>query len=344
MNSILTHHNVGSQFLDLLLSFAGGKKESEAGPGSMILKHHPDGSYEMQYRYSYVEEVAGSSNPWAIRQTGIYHRYVPNGLGNLWIFLHPRQNSTLQKRLEDAALVWEQTKSSRKHWEDVHVLVLSSYFGDWRWYLRSLSAEIERIDLHNLQDKVLPLSLRLRSTLSTILSLKTYYEAIFNNGCSEKQKAVEIVDELHAYDVFLNGHLSSVALLEKRVQEILNLLRVALNLKNQATTVTINRGIWNLTKDTVDDSATVRLVTIVTLIYLPASFVASFLGMNLFSFQTAEGAGFQISGKFWIFALLAVPLTLITVGLWIFMSRKRKRQRKHEQGMQALAGGGRQEV
>jgi hypothetical protein len=162
MNSILTHHNVGSQFLDLLLSFAGGKKESEAGPGSMILKHHPDGSYgtsfkvtdstlvwreilEMQYRYSYVEEVAGSSNPWAIRQTGIYHRYVPNGLGNLWIFLHPRQNSTLQKRLEDAALVWEQTKSSRKHWEDVHVLVLSSYFGDWRWYLRSLSAEIERI-------------------------------------------------------------------------------------------------------------------------------------------------------------------------------------------------------
>lgn len=45
MNTILTHHNVGTQFLDLLLSFAGRKKESEAGPGSMTLKHHPDGSY-----------------------------------------------------------------------------------------------------------------------------------------------------------------------------------------------------------------------------------------------------------------------------------------------------------
>jgi hypothetical protein len=29
----------------------------------------------------------------------------------------------------------------------------------------------------------------------------------------------------------------------------------------------------SLTKDTVDDSATVRVVTLVTLIYLPASFV-----------------------------------------------------------------------
>ena len=29
-----------------------------------------------------------------------------------------------------------------------------------------------------------------------------------------------------------------------------------------------------LTKDTVDDSATVRVVTLVTLIYLPASFVS----------------------------------------------------------------------
>lgn len=38
--------------------------------------------------------------------------------------------------------------------------------------------------------------------------------------------------------------------------------------------MTISRGIWSLTRDTVDDSATVRLVTIVTLVYLPASFVA----------------------------------------------------------------------
>jgi hypothetical protein len=47
-----------------------------------------------------------------------------------------------------------------------------------------------------------------------------------------------------------------------------------LNLRNQATAAEINHHLLTLTKDTVDDSATVRVVTLVTLIYLPASFIA----------------------------------------------------------------------
>ncbi len=163
METILRHHNVGPQFLDLLLSFATGNKESETGPGSMIIKHKLDGSYgksppvlqklhfltlkiEMQYRLSYVEEVPGnSSHPWAIRQTGVYHHHVPNGSGSLWIFLHPRPNSSLQQRLEACALEWDRSEGSIDDWELTHILTLSSYFGDWRWYLKSLSADIEHI-------------------------------------------------------------------------------------------------------------------------------------------------------------------------------------------------------
>lgn len=45
MNKILTHHKVDPQFLDLLMSFATGSKESEVGPGRMAMKHQSDGSY-----------------------------------------------------------------------------------------------------------------------------------------------------------------------------------------------------------------------------------------------------------------------------------------------------------
>ena len=45
MNRILTHHNVGPQFLDLLMSFGTGSKESEAGPGGMVTRRLPDGSH-----------------------------------------------------------------------------------------------------------------------------------------------------------------------------------------------------------------------------------------------------------------------------------------------------------
>lgn len=77
--------------------------------------------------------------------------------------------------------------------------------------------------------------------------------------------------------------------LQKRIQGILELVRStvplrvmlirsqlsdAFNLKNQAIAADINSHLLNLTRDTVDDSATVRVVTLVTLTYLPASFVA----------------------------------------------------------------------
>lgn len=50
-------------------------------------------------------------------------------------------------------------------------------------------------------------------------------------------------------------------------------MAIALDLKSQSTALSINKNIFSLTKDTVDDSATVRVVTVVTLTYLPASFV-----------------------------------------------------------------------
>lgn len=80
---------------------------------------------------------------WAIRQTGVYHRHVPNGSGNLWILLHPRPDSTIQARLEECAFEWEGRNGSLDEWEMTHILILSSYFDDWRWYLKSLSAEVE---------------------------------------------------------------------------------------------------------------------------------------------------------------------------------------------------------
>lgn len=97
---------------------------------------------EMQYRLSYVEEVPGG---FATRQTGVFHRFVPNGPGNLWIFLNPRPKSTLQARLENVVRETDTGRTSRQEWELTHLLVLSSYLGDWRWYLKSLSAEIEHI-------------------------------------------------------------------------------------------------------------------------------------------------------------------------------------------------------
>lgn len=107
----------------------------------------------------------------------------------------------------------------------------------------------------------------------------------------------------------------------------------------------INNKMLKLTNETFDDNATVRVVTVVTLIYLPASFVSvsmaaaswtarltrgqTVLGMNLFSFHDGKGTqNFTISKQFWIFVVLAVPLTLLTLGSWFIFTRRRVLRRK----------------
>ena len=51
-------------------------------------------------------------------------------------------------------------------------------------------------------------------------------------------------------------------------------LSAALNLRNQATGLEISGGVLKLTNETVDDSATVRVITFVTLLYMPPTFIA----------------------------------------------------------------------
>jgi hypothetical protein len=132
-------------------------------------------------------------------------------------------------------------------WFQTHILVLSSYFGDWRLLLNKLSAEMESIasdalsldfstdahyrrglnilqSLHNLEDQVLPLSPRLRSILNTVSSLKHFNES---NRPRDDRQARKINDEFISYEARLNGHLARVQLLEKRTQETLKLVGIS---------------------------------------------------------------------------------------------------------------------
>jgi hypothetical protein len=155
-------------------------------------------------------------------------------------------NSVVQKRLENAVSMCEKHSIGQGDWFQIHMLVLSSYFGDWRPFLNKLSAEMESIasdalsldfstdahyrrglnilqSLHNLEDQVLPLSPRLRSILSTVSSLKHFNKV---NRSRDDRQVQKINNELRAYETRLSGHLARVELLEKRTQETLKLVGI----------------------------------------------------------------------------------------------------------------------
>jgi hypothetical protein len=55
--------------------------------------------------------------------------------------------------------------------------------------------------------------------------------------------------------------------------------------------------------------------------------------MNLFVYDQATH-NVQVSKEFWIYVATVVPLTMLTLGIWFFLSRSAKRRReRREQGM-----------
>ncbi|KAL0265340.1 hypothetical protein SLS55_001305 [Diplodia seriata] len=60
------------------------------------------------------------------------------------------------------------------------------------------------------------------------------------------------------------------------------------------------------------DSFLMKTIAVMTLIYLPGSYIASIFGMNFFNFSSS--GGLEVSDMFWLYWVLMVALTLVTVG------------------------------
>ena len=151
--------------------------------------------------------------------------------------------------------------------------------------------------LQNIQDKIIALPSWLYTTNELVSGLTTINNHFSDQAYYPETNAKSIETELTLLRQGIEGNLISIETLKSRSQGILNLVRsltnlnpnalliysilqlsVTLNLKNQLTSVNINDNMLSLTKDTVDDSSTVRVITTVTLIFLPANFVAVGVG------------------------------------------------------------------
>ncbi|KAE8348041.1 hypothetical protein BDV28DRAFT_165344 [Aspergillus coremiiformis] len=362
MRKLMNTYDIDAAFLDLVVSFGDKPQSSDAGHGAMTVRQREDGSYDMQYLFAYAEDHAAQGNvPWTIRQICVFHRYSPATSGNLWIFLHARPRSPMQQKIE-AAIALPQAGVS-KNWFAMHSLVLSTHIGNWRWCIRSLGEEIEKtvdialtLDLSKadhdkdelvrlltpqyLGDKLLPMSSRLQVALEIVHKLGDVNRLFHGKGLTTDDDSQWVASEIAYYQTAVEGYQNSVKVLEGKVKGISNLLAVALDLKAQTVANEINNQMLRLTSETFDDNATVRVVTLVTLIYLPASFVSSLLGMNLFNFEGPNGEGFRISDQFWIFVVIAIPLTFLTLASWYVITRRRRESQKKllQQSLQKKTG------
>ncbi|KAB8278152.1 hypothetical protein BDV30DRAFT_156224 [Aspergillus minisclerotigenes] len=74
-----------------------------------------------------------------------------------------------------------------------------------------------------------------------------------------------------------------------------------------------------MAKSALVDNTMMKAVAIVSLVYLPGTFVSGIFGMNFFNFDTNEPGAmtWSLSDNVWLYWLVTIPLTLTTMAVWI---------------------------
>ncbi|EYE98223.1 uncharacterized protein EURHEDRAFT_428938, partial [Aspergillus ruber CBS 135680] len=127
-----------------------------------------------------------------------------------------------------------------------------------------------------------------------------YYDG--NTGTAKRNRMVCLQNKQDL--LFLAKEIHSLktrsASLSERLQNEINL---AFNIVSQ-----------NLGQNAQGDNAMMKTIAIVSLVYVPGSYVSSLFGMNFFDMGSEEE--FTVSNHFWIYWIITIPLTAVTVSIW----------------------------
>ena len=123
-----------------------------------------------------------------------------------------------------------------------------------------------------------------------------------------------------------------LSVLPQRIQEsrstIFNLICSTIskaNLSIQHANMQIAEASRRIAEATMSDSASMKTIAILTMVFLPGTAVASFFSITMFNWSADQGQE-VVSGYLWVYFVLAVPLTAIVLAIWWTCARRREKE------------------
>ncbi|KAL2047080.1 hypothetical protein N7G274_001099 [Stereocaulon virgatum] len=328
--------------------------------GSTGLRRQSCPGFDIAYGLRYVElNGRDEEKPWSIRQTAIYHKYRADGRSSTWIMIAAsrRTEICLDRYVRSC------TDIAALNAFEIHVIVLDTALGNWRPYVIYLTERVakqsenvlvasidedesslqpldveERQKLKDLEDQIIDIISVLDATNDNIVSLLEKYKQ-FRRDFEEKTMSdiefdtIEFALQERRKDVVSNR--KKVETLHVKIKSTIELLSSLLDLgtgnslKSLAEEArTENLNIRKLTAKGTRDAAAVKVLTIITLIYLPATVVSNFFSTQ-FVTQVRQDNGSNhvvVLQNAWLFAAISVPLTLITLCVWWLWAQVQARQ------------------
>ncbi|KAI4254737.1 MAG: hypothetical protein LQ352_002932 [Teloschistes flavicans] len=277
--SLMLRYQIKQSLLPILFKMGEAPYPAERGGSNFASSsYYIASTSDLQYctyDLQYIEDNKRSKeNPWSVRHLGVYHHRDPLSNSDLWILLCPSPDGPVQRML-DVLL-----QSGQDTLQDVcddpfrlHVLLNHHYACNMQWYLRALGEQIEDQEDEAFTLDVAPSTSTLnfeaircfRHLDSTLVSAR----ALCNNNLSIShalnalQTAHDHVSFYRQQDQNIRGYLEGIGVLRGKISNSIAVLSHGLDLKNGQTAAALDEHLLSLTRNTVDDSLTVKIITIV---------------------------------------------------------------------------------
>lgn len=128
--------------------------------------------------------------------------------------------------------------------------------------------------LRRIEGRLLLLPSIFQSLIQDIDMLRAFTDAFQGEESFLDSDHCATQEVLRNYTTMAAAYSQNATFLRDKVRGTAQLLSDTLNLKHQKNAQSISENTLALTNAAVNDSATIRVITVVTLVYLPATFVA----------------------------------------------------------------------
>ncbi|KAL8857596.1 MAG: hypothetical protein Q9178_005924 [Gyalolechia marmorata] len=134
--------------------------------------------------------------------------------------------------------------------------------------------------------------------------------------------------------------LEQVRTLRNRIRIQLSVVANLIAQNDSRTNISIADASRRIAFETRRDSDAMKTIAALTMVFLPATFVATLFGMVFFTVDSGSGSGFRVNSLWWVYLAVTIPLTMLTVGVWrgwLGMVRRSRIQDEESVGLKEKA-------
>ncbi|KAH7350407.1 hypothetical protein BKA66DRAFT_476291 [Pyrenochaeta sp. MPI-SDFR-AT-0127] len=294
----------------------------------------PKSSFTRHYSFGEISPLSKSNAPihgpgsvkhgWEWYEMGFFVHWTPPCSTTLLCFdLPEHMKASFQSALQSVTEKSDLIDPYAVFGTVIHEIL--SLYNDSVWSLRNHICSMEAVRpqepnypyLHEIARHAIHVSETLSVALESINALQMQHQDYAVQYSQDSNRWNKIYNQFQFQRRVLHGLLLRSESNKARIQ---NEITLAFNTAAQRdSSIQVRIG-----EEAKKETSAMKAIAVVTMTFLPATFVASIFSTSFFHFEPSVRGSketFVVSDKFWMYWVLAAPLSVAALGLWMFWDR-----------------------